>query len=167
MTKCLLSVAIIVAFLFGTMAFAEELEPVQEDVLVIDAEDIGITPIQNLEEEEIEEDVFDESEEVFEESDEAWEEEIEEEETEDFEEETVSPEPQEGMVEGYEEGVYFEPNTFDCEVCGECYTCPDDSHVYEHNVYIDDDNTYIYEEWCTICGHGTETPITEEYELLE
>lgn len=174
MKKRLLSVAILVTFLFGTMSFAKEAEPVQDEVTVIDAEEIGIAPMQDFEEEEIQEDVFEEPEEEFEDSEEEWEEDIQEEEAEDVEEdyeeeteEDVSPEPPEGMVEGYEEGVYFEPNTYDCDTCDECYTCPEDSHVYAHCISVDEDNSYILEEWCTICGHGTGKTITgEEFEAL-
>ena len=66
------------------------------------------------------------------------------------------------QVEGYVENTYFEPNTFyeDDEVA---YICTD--HEYAYSVYYDDD--YVYEEWCIICGHGTETPITDaEFDAL-
>lgn len=83
-------------------------------------------------------------------------------------EDTPDPEPEipEGYVSGYEEGTYFEPNTYDEETDEYYYSCPDDSHVYAYSVYVDDDS-YIFEEWCTICGCGTETPITdEEFEAM-
>ena len=172
MKKRLLVMAIIVTFLIGTMSFAKESEPVTADeVMVIDAEEIRITPIEYFEETEVEEDAIEESEAEFEEPNESAFEEVPEEteEDEDYEnneEVTESPAPPEGKVEGYVEGIYFDPNTVDCEICGgECYTCHDE-HVYEHCVSIDD-RGYILEEWCTICGHGTDTVISdEEFEAL-
>lgn len=176
MKKRLLAVAIIVTFLFGTLAYAQEYDAKipTEEMQVIAAEDIGITPIHDIEEDEIEEDVLEEPEEDLEEPEEAEPEEVPEmsepEEEEDYEEEneevTESPAPPEGKVEGYIAGVYFDPNTVDCEICGgECYTCHDD-HVYAHCVSMDE-RGYILEEWCTVCGHGTEKKITdEEFETL-
>lgn len=175
MKKRLLSVAIIAAFFIANLAVAKEYEPVQEEAMaVIDAEDIGISPIQDIEEDEIEEDVLEEPEEDFEESEEAEPEEDPEteepEEDEDYEEEneevTESPAPPEGKVEGYVAGVYFDPNCFDCEICEECYKCEDDGHIYAHSVCMDD-RGYVLEEWCTICGHGTSKRITDkEFEAL-
>ena len=94
MKKRLLAVVVIVTFLFGTFAYAKEYDAKipAEEMQVIDAEDIGISPIQNSEEDEVEEDVLEEFEEDFEESKETESEEIPEaavpEEGEDYKEES-------------------------------------------------------------------------------
>lgn len=178
--RSILAVAVIATFFVANLTFAKESEPVQNDMQVIDAEDIGIKTVETevLEDEvmviEAESEVLD-AEPVYEEDveyeepetdHEIQEEESEPEETEPKEEEVESPEPPEGMVEGYEKGVYFYPNENDCEIREECYKCEDDDHIYAHSVCMDD-RGYVLDEWCTICGHGTSKRITdEEFEAL-
>ena len=143
MKKRLLAVAIIATFLIGTFAYAKESEPVQEPMLVIDAEDIGITPIQDIEEKEESEDVLEESEKDYEDVEEAVPEE---------EEETEEPviEAPEGIKEGYESNTFYESDKHtECEF----------SHCVSFN---EDTGTYTLEEWCTICGEGAGRTITEE-----
>lgn len=77
------------------------------------------------------------------------------------EEEIICPE---GMYEGYEEGVYFEPNYFDCELHEYCYMC--ENHEIESEYFWDEDinprNGWVYSETCIICGHGTCKPVTKD-----
>lgn len=125
---------------------------------IINAEDIGIEIIEDdvevdTEEEIIEDDEYESDEEIDEDID-------------DEDVELESPEPPEDMCEGYEEGVYFEPNHFgDCEIHEYCYICP--TCTFEEDVYTDvdeDGNTiWMANKACVVCGHGTCEDVTEEY----
>lgn len=164
--------AMILVLVFGmttivSSARAEEQESTKEAV-VIDAEDIGIKTIEADQEEIPEAEVEEEAEyEEPEVSHESQEEEPEPEETEPVQEEVESPEPPEGMVEGYEAGVYFEPNCFDCEICEACYKC--ETCTFENTIsYEEDIDTYFLEKTCIVCGHGTSEALTEEeLDILE
>lgn len=133
---------------------------ISEEIVEINAEDIGIktTTIEDdFKDDEINNE-FVENETI--ESDDYFELEI------NNEFVTESPITHEDKVVGYMEDIYFEPNENDCDIDEECYDCEDDSHVYVHCVFMEDDK-YIYEEWCEICGHGTEKLITyEEFDVL-
>lgn len=163
MKKRLLAVAVIVTFLFGTMSFAKESEPVHDEVLKINAEEIGIREYAigddftdeedvpdgpDYEEDEYEEDEI-ESEEVF--VDEPDEPEVDREETKD---EPVVEAP-EGMKEGYISNTFYEPDKHN-----EC--------SFVHCVTFDEDiGSYVLEKWCEVCGEGTSNVISdEEFELL-
>ena len=78
--------------------------------------------------------------------------------------ETESPEVPEGLSEGYEEGVYFEPNCFDCELHEYCYKC--EQHEIETEYFYDEEinpnSGWVYSETCVICGHGECRPATED-----
>lgn len=152
MKKRLLSVAFIVTFLIGTISFAKETEYTSEEsVQTISAEDIGIKTKEKIDiEVELEdEDVDFEDEDTFV-DDNVWNEE--EEDVEEKEEPYV--EAPDGMKEGYESNTFYYPNEHtECE--------------YVHCVsYNEEDNSYTYEEWCTVCGEGTEYKITEK-EFIE
>lgn len=84
------------------------------------------------------------------------------------EEVTESPEVPEGKAEGYVAGTYFEPNEDDCDVAEVCYSCENDGHINIHCVsYNEDNDSYVYEEWCEVCGHGSDKIISnEEFEAL-
>lgn len=138
----------------GSVAMADkDKEIISEEVIEINAEDIGIKEINNnLEDEElIEEDVIESNDEFVDESIKP---------NIDNEPVTESPTPPEGKVEKYIVGDYSDPNENDCDIDEECYDCEDDSHMYVHCVSMEND-TYIYEEWCEVCGHGTEKIITK------
>lgn len=161
MKKKLLALSIVLTFNVGTFAYAKDNETLENTVIeTISAEDIGVEVVKNENVViEVEDKVDDVSTEKEEKETEVKDEIV-------LEEETESPMPPEGMVEGYEDGIYFEPNCFDCELCEECYKCEDNGHIYAHCVSLDG-RCYIYEEWCTICGHGTSKVISnEEFELL-
>ena len=180
--KKIISIIAILTMVLGLSSVAladKENEITIEEKAVIAADDIGIKTIAIGDDFENEEFIEDEStkedmdDEVTTEDEDLYDDvEVEEEipeadEPEVNEPETESPAPPEGKVEGYVAGVYFDPNTVDCEICGgECYTCHNNEHVYAHCVSVDE-RGYIYEEWCTVCGHGTEKPISdEEFEAL-
>lgn len=164
MKKRLLSAAIIVAFLFGTMSFAKEAEPVHiEEMLVIDAEEIGIREyaigddftddefvpdLPEDDEEVIEDDVIESDKEFIDGPEEP------EEDTEETKEEPVVESP-EGMKEGYISNTFYEE-----EKHIEC--------TFVHCVTFDEDiGSYVLEEWCEVCGEGTSNVISdEEFELL-
>lgn len=134
---------------------------VEEELEVIDGEEIGIV----INTKETEEEVEIEEEEIIEtpsytEEDEDVDSTIEE--NEDLE--TKSPEVPEGLSEGYEEGVYFKPNCFDCELHEYCYKC--EQHEIETEYFWDEDinprHGWVYSETCIICGHGECRPATED-----
>lgn len=144
--------ALILVFAFGSVASAmtKDEEEVIDEVIEIEAEDIGIKTIETEVEED--EDVTSETENQIVDEDEA------------LETEEEPSEPPVGMVEGYIQGTYFEPNTYDEETGEYNYFC--DKCEYAHCVSVDD-NGYIYEEWCIVCGNGTDTRITdEEFETM-
>lgn len=155
----------------GEMVMAENSEVIVEP-LTVNAEDIGIETIKN--DAVIEDEIVDDSEDIAEEeiSDEYIKDEYIESEDEivtddsvlENEPETESPEVPEGMCEGYEEGVYFEPNHFgDCELHEYCYIC--EEHEFESEYFWDEDINprygWVYSETCVICGHGTCKPVKE------
>ena len=119
----------------------------------------------------IEEDIYDETEPESEIMDEdvMVDEEIEEDADSEEETETENPEcPEcpEGMCEGYEEGVYFEPNHFgDCELHEYCYICPE--CTIEEELFIDEDinpnNGWVLSKTCIVCGHGGCEPVTDKF----
>ena len=162
--KKFISIITVLIMVFGLSSVAmadKENEIVIEEKAVIAAEDIGI---KENEYEIIEEEFINDDSEVETEDMDVP---VQDEEKEESNEEvTESPAPPEGKVEGYVAGVYFDPNTVDCEICGgECYTCHDE-HTYVHCVSLDDEG-YVFEEWCTVCGHGTSKVISdEEFEAL-
>ena len=149
-------------------AKAEDQE-VTDEIFVIDAEDIGIKTIkkETVKDEDVvietESEILDDSVRKKEMEYEKRSYEIEKEEQEQEAIETVEEEdltePPEGMVEGYEEGVYFEPNWFECEVCEYCYKC--DECTIETTYSYDEEGNYIREETCIVCGHGTSEPVEE------
>lgn len=140
---------------------AQESQPslVEEEIEVIDAEVLGIeTKIQeentdNTQEEE-EKEIIENQKECYAETETV--EVIEEEE----EEGNICPE---NMHEGYEEGTYFEPNCFDCELHEYCYMC--EEHEFESEYFWDEDINprygWVYSETCIVCGHGTCKPVKE------
>lgn len=166
----------------GEMVMAENSEVIVEP-LTVNAEDIGIETIKNdaVIEEVIEDEIVDDSEDIAEE--EVVEEEIDDEYIEDDfiesedeivtddsalenEPETESPEVPEGMCEGYEEGIYFEPNHFgDCELHEYCYICPE--CTIEEELFIDEDinpnNGWVLSKTCIVCGHGGCEPVTDKF----
>lgn len=136
-------------------------ETIVEEIEIIDAEDIGVATIEsNIEDEE---EVFFEEEEEEDVYTPSLEEEEENEVIEVEDEEEVSVDAPEGLCEGYHEGVYFEPNCFDCEIHEYCYKC--EVHEIQSEYFYDEDinpDGYVYSEFCTVCGHGDCTPVTEE-----
>ena len=146
--RSILAVAVIATFFVANLTFAKESEPVQNDMQVIDAEDIGITPIQNIEEEEESEAVLEENEKNFEESEEAVTEEV---------PEVIPDEPKAEPEEDNEEEIEVptEPEEHACKIV----SC----------VSFDEDTCeFTLEEWCDICGDGTGRTITrEEFDALE
>lgn len=145
MKKKILSISILLALIISTFAYAKDTDikdKKQEETITIKAEDIGIEVVKN-------ENV------VAETKDKVLDEVVQNEEKEDTEN------TKEEKVESYVSGEYKEPNTVECEICGgECYICHD-GHTYVHSVYMEE-NHYILEEWCTVCGHGTEKRITDK-----
>lgn len=154
---------------FGLLSQAEEME-IKSEPVTINAENIGIKEIE-YKEEVTEEDIYDETEpesEIMDEDvmvDEEIEEDV------DCEEETETENPEcpecpEGMCEGYEEGVYFEPNHFgDCELHEYCYICPE--CTIEEELFIDEDinpnNGWVLSKTCIVCGHGGCEPVTDKF----
>ena len=69
--------------------------------------------------------------------------------------------------EGYEEGVYFEPNCFgDCPLHDSCYICSECTFVEE--LFCDEEINPEGENWvlsktCIVCGHGGCEPVTDEF----
>jgi hypothetical protein len=150
MKRKTLSISILLALIISTFAYAKDTDikdKKQEETITIKAEDIGIEVVKN-------ENVVAETE------DKVLDEIVKNEDKEDAEN------TKEEKVESYVSGEYKEPNTVECEICGgKCYICHD-GHTYVHSVYMEE-NHYILEEWCTICGHGTSEVISnEEFELL-
>ena len=171
--KKIISIIAVLAMIFGfnSVAIADkENEITIEEKAVIAADDIGIKTIaigddfedeEFIEDESTEEDMDDE---VTTEDEDLYDDvEVEEEIPEADEPVTESPGAPEGKVEGYVAGVYFEPNKDDCEIEKVCYSCENDGHVFVHCVSYDEDNdNYVYEEWCEICGHGECRVISED-----
>lgn len=155
-------IALLLVFVLsiGTVASAtstKEEAPATEETIVIDAEAIGI---KTIEKEVVEDEVIDsETENKIVDEVPVYVEE--EEEVLETEEEDLS-EPPEGMVEGYESGVYFPINYYDCEMHEDgCYRC--EECTYETSISYDEEaDTYMSEKWCTVCGHMTCEPIAEE-----
>lgn len=174
-------VTLLVVFIcVGNMVMAEENEVIvneeMEEIEIIEAEDIGMGTIPQ-EVEVITEDPVDEvvaedevvdvpvqvskKQEVTYESPEA---DLVEEKAEEADEVDESEIP-EGMVTGYKEDVFFEPNCFDCETCDSCYKCEVCEFVEE--LYCDEEINPEGENWvlgkmCVVCGHGSNEPMTEE-----
>lgn len=158
--KYLLSlIALLLLFVsIGNIVMADE---TQYDMEVIDAKSIGIEGIENKNEI-IEEEFINDDSKVENKNMDVHVQDSKTETPEKSESNTVP----EGYDEGYVEGTYFKPNENDCEVCEECYNCEDEGHIYIHCVYHDEDS-YVLEEWCEICGHGTEKVITlEKFDAL-
>lgn len=163
--------ALLVLFVcLGNMVMAEEKVITEvEEIEIIDAENIGIKEIEKIQEEvktpetpvnkvATKDKVVDVP--VQTESEKVKQDEIK------YEEEVESPEPPEGMVEGYEEGVYFEPNCFDCEIEEACYKCEECTFVEE--LFCDEEINPEGENWvlsktCTICGHGSCEPVDDNF----
>lgn len=136
---------------------------IEKEVEVIDAEAIGIkTKIQEENTDNTQEEKEEEEKEIIENKEECYTEtetvEVIEEEEE--EEENICPE---NLYEGYEEGNYFEPNCFDCELHEYCYEC--EEHEFESEYFWDEDINprygWVYSETCVVCGHGTCKPVKE------
>lgn len=164
----------------GNMVMAEEKETIvdekTEKIEIVKAEDIGIKEVEKVQEESpalplpvnevrTEDEVMDvpvqnkpESEPV------------------DTEPEYESPEADpvevdefevpEGMYEGYEEGVYFEPNCTSCDIHEACFVC--EEHNYVEDFYCDEEinpneGNWVLDRTCVICGHGNCEPVTEEF----
>lgn len=158
----------------GNIAMADEVIT-DEKIEIIEAEDIGIKTIEKVQEDEIIEVPVDETDvedEVLDVPVQNKPEETEEEQeyespeavpvTEEIEE-TEAPV---GMVEGYEEGVYFEPNTFDCEAHEECYKCKE--CTIEESLFIDEEINPDGEHWvlckiCIVCGDTTNEPVDDNF----
>lgn len=144
MKKKIIALSILLTLIISSLSLAKEAE---QPEAAINAEDIGIETI-DTEEVEIEVDIKEETEEVSDQG----------------EAPVESPAAPDGYVEGYVDGTYFEPNTYDEETEEYNYIC--DQCEYVHCVSMDG-NSYIYEEWCTVCGNGTSERITEvEFEAL-
>lgn len=145
MKRKILAISILLALIISTFVYAKDTDikdEKQEEAITIKAEDIGIEVVKN-------ENVVAKTE------DKVLDEVVQNEEKEDAEN------TKEEKVESYISGEYKEPNTVECEICGgECYICHD-GHAYVHSVYMDEKH-YILEEWCTVCGHGTEKKITDK-----
>lgn len=169
--KKIISIIAVLTMVLGLSSVAmadKENEITIEEKAVIAADDIGIKTFaigddfedeEFIEDESTEEDMDDEV--TTEDEDLDVPVEPEEEITETEEPETESPGAPEGMAEGYVAGTYFEPNNDECEIDEVCYSCENDGHVFVHCVSYDEDK-YVYEEWCEICGHGTGRVISEE-----
>lgn len=168
--KPVLTMILVLALCMMVIAFdakAEEVTPVEE-VVVINAEDIGVKTIEKevVEDEpvvvEAENQTVDEirvqKEKV---TYEPKKEVQEQEEAEPVEEEDLS-EPPEGMFEGYISGEYLPVNYYECELHDGCYMCKD--HNYEISYSKSKYNgelKYYCEKICVICGHGKNKEITE------
>lgn len=155
---------------YNVMARENSTDSIVEEEIVIDAEDVGIETIEEYEvlpENDTEKVYHEENVEVEYEETESYnipEEEPVEETEENYDTEIVSEEPSEEMEIEYEEDAFVEPNCFDCETCEECYKC--DECTYTEEVGFDEDinpnGGYYLDKYCTVCGHGTSVPISEE-----
>lgn len=158
----------------GNMVMAEENEVSNEEVKIIAAEEIGIETVGQQEVEIIEEHTDDENISEGEDMDVPIQNEEDEEvkESEDiYESPEANPiekpetnEVTDNMVEGYEEGSYFEPNYFECEIEEECYKC--DECIIEEDVFCDEeinprDGHYVLDRQCIVCGHGSCVPVDD------
>ena len=162
-----LIVLLTVFICIGNMVMAEDNEVIKneitEEIEVIKAEDIGIKEVENLIIEEstttetaVEDKTIDENLPYKEEALIVAEENPNEipayDEKNEIAEETEANE----KYEGYEEGVYFEPNCFgDCPLHDACYMC--EEHDIKAEVFIDEEinpeNGWVYLETCIVCGH--------------
>lgn len=149
-----------------TSIYAHE-EKIEEEMEVINAEDIGLKTIE-MEDKEDEVIIIEKEEKVEDEvqknKDEFILENEEEKDDDNNEVEVESPEVPEGLYEGYEEGIYFEPNCFNCELHEFCYQC--DKHEIEVEYFYDEEinpnGGWVKTETCIICGHGIYNPVSEE-----
>lgn len=161
-TKHLIAFVIIFILIIsiGNIVMAEKDIEIIEPV-TINAEDIGIKTNEYIKE--TEEEVNEESET----KDVTNEDKTLDAHVQDNEDEEVTEAPEE-KAEGYVAGTYLEHNEDDCDVAEVCYSCENDGHINIHCVSYDEDNGhYIYEEWCEICGHGSDKIISnEEFEAL-
>lgn len=154
----------------GNMVMAEEKVVAEVDEIeIIEAEDIGIKEIEKIQEEvKIPETPVNEATAkdkavdvpVQTESEKVKQDEIK------HEEEVESPEPPEGMVAGYEEDTYFEPNCFECELAEECYVCEECNMIEE--LCIDEEINPNGEHWvlfsyCDVCGNGGCEPVDDNF----
>lgn len=151
-------IALLVLFIgVGNISMAEKSNEIIEPV-VIEAKDIGIKEIN-------EEAINDDSEVETKDTDAPIQnvQDMETEKPKDESEIESSPTPK-GMYEGYEEGIYFEPNTKACEIHEECYICEkceiESEYFYDED--INPNGGWVYDEYCVVCGHGTCTPVSEK-----
>ena len=163
--------AMLALFIFvGELVMAEQPNKVIVDEMeIIDAEEIGIETIKNeTKEVAIHEEIKAEDKNVYEtpvSKEEIPVKSVEENKSKEVEEvEYDSPEAEPLMFEGYQEGIYFEPNCFDCELHEYCYKC--EEHEIEIEYFWDEEinpnEGWVRSETCIICGHGGCEPITEE-----